>query len=318
MQEPKAIGGYFEWESPQPIYSHYHSTAIKLNTARNAFEYILRAKGYGKVFLPYYTCDVMLEPIDKLGLEVEFYHIDARLEPIFDKPLASDQVLVYTNYFGVKDQAVERLASRIKNIVVDNSQAFFSKPVPRVDTIYSARKFFGLPDGAYLYTDTLLEQDFEQDVSFGRVSHLLKRLELGAQAGYSDFCANDSSLVGQPIKRLSILSDQLLKGIDYQKAAAQREKNFLYLHQVLSGVNRLHFEGAVPAMVYPYWSARGGVRDILIEDKIFVARYWPNVAHWCAGQHCVESDLVDNLIPLPIDHRYDNEDMRRIIKILQR
>ena len=50
---------------------HQHKDAIRLNTARNSFEYVLRARQYTKVYIPYYTCEVMLEPINKLGIEVD-------------------------------------------------------------------------------------------------------------------------------------------------------------------------------------------------------------------------------------------------------
>lgn len=38
------IGGYFELELKKG--TDYHSKALKLNTGRNAFEYILKVKGY--------------------------------------------------------------------------------------------------------------------------------------------------------------------------------------------------------------------------------------------------------------------------------
>ncbi|MBQ2357959.1 MAG: hypothetical protein II395_04360, partial [Ruminococcus sp.] len=38
-------------------------------------------------------------------------------------------------------------------------------------------------------------------------------------------------------------------------------------------------ENAVP-MVYPYLAPIEGLREKLIENKVFVARYWPNVLDW--------------------------------------
>ena len=67
----QAIGGYFSLETSAG--EHYHKDAIRLNTARNCFEYVLRARGYSKVYIPYYTCEVMLEPIRKLGVDYDFY-----------------------------------------------------------------------------------------------------------------------------------------------------------------------------------------------------------------------------------------------------
>jgi hypothetical protein len=71
------IGGYFGLEIPQG--EEYHKHAIKLNTGRNCLEYILKARGYKKVYLPYYTCEVVLEPFKKLGVDYEFYHIGVDL-----------------------------------------------------------------------------------------------------------------------------------------------------------------------------------------------------------------------------------------------
>ena len=76
------IGGYFELELPN--FSEYHRNAIRLNTGRNALEYILRVREYKRIFIPYFTCDVLLQPIRKLGLQFEFYRIDDNLEAMFN------------------------------------------------------------------------------------------------------------------------------------------------------------------------------------------------------------------------------------------
>lgn len=147
-----AIGGYFELELNNG--QEYHQNAISLNTGRNSFEYILRAKQYKKVYLPYYTCDVMVEPIQKIKIDVEFYFIDEFFQPKFDfSRIRDDEVFVYNNYFGICDEQVNKVAAECKNLIIDNSQAFYSLPLPGVDTFYSPRKFFGIPDGAYLYTE---------------------------------------------------------------------------------------------------------------------------------------------------------------------
>ena len=68
--------------------------------------------------------------------------------------------------------------------------------------------------------------------------------------------------------------------------------------------------GAVDVpMVYPYYVKNGAeLRNRLIENKIFVARYWPNVSEW-ARMDSIEYSLTLNLLPLPVDQRYGNEEM---------
>ena len=124
----KAIGGYFELELPKG--EHYHKKAIRLNTARNCFEYVLRARGYAKVYIPYYTCEVMLEPIIKLGLDYEFYHINDQLELQNLPKLSENEAILYTNYFGLKQNCVKRLAAEYGiQLIVDNAQAFYAEPL---------------------------------------------------------------------------------------------------------------------------------------------------------------------------------------------
>lgn len=45
----KEIGGYFELELP--LSQEYHNNAIKLNSGRNAFKYILKSQNITKVYI---------------------------------------------------------------------------------------------------------------------------------------------------------------------------------------------------------------------------------------------------------------------------
>lgn len=313
----KAIGGYFSLETR--VGEHYHKDVIQLNTARNCFEYVLRARGYSKVYIPYYTCKVMLEPIQKLGLDYEFYHINEQLEPKCLPRLSENEAFLYTNYFGLKQGCVRRLASELgSRLIVDNAQAFYAEPLEGIDTFYSARKFFGLSDGAYLYTDKPLHQVFEQDCSFDRMSHLLKRVDLGAEAGYQDFKKNDDALIGQDIKWMSKLTEALLSGIDYESAKKIRIENYNILTVALGATNQFHFEleAADVPMVYPYLTKDKTLKKRLITEKIFVATYWPNVFEWCKPDE-LEYELADRVAYIPIDHRYVKSDMFRMIEIIK-
>lgn len=314
----RAIGGYFELELGVGV--EYHKEALRLNTGRNAFEYILRAKAYKRVYIPYYTCDVLLEPMRKLSIDYRFYHIDADFRPIFNYDIVNrDEVFLYTNYYGVCRHIVEDVRMQCENLIIDNSQAFYDKSLAGVDTFYSARKFFGTPDGAYLYTDKILNNDIERDTSYQRMEHLLKRIDLGAEQGYADFKQNDDSLINNPIRTMSELTRRLLSNIDYEGIKERRRNNFIYLHAQLSGLNRLNLnlsEQMVP-MVYPLWIDSGSsIKQKLLSNRIFVATYWPNVLKWCdSGQ--LECELVKNLLPLPIDQRLSQSELERIIKFIK-
>lgn len=317
----KAIGGYFSLEISKVQNGYIHTQGVHLNSGRNALEYILKSIPIvQRLYIPYYTCDVVLEPINKLGIPYGYYRIDGHLELADEIKLDKDEYLLVTNYFGIKDAYIKKLAKQYgKQLIVDNAQALYAEPLEGIKTIYSPRKFVGIPDGGIAYIDNGLDiADMEQDVSYNRCSHLLKRLDLGAEAGYNDFRANSRQLVNQPIRRMSNLSWNLLQGIDFEEVMKRRRKNFMQLHQALSSINRLHIpetETFACPMVYPLYISDMTLKKRLIENKIFVATYWPNVLEWCR-EGMLEHELANKVIAIPIDQRYENEDMDRIINII--
>lgn len=300
----EAIGGYPELELRKG--EHYHKDALRLNTARNCFEYVLRARGYTKVYIPYYTCEVMLEPLNKCNVQYEFYHINENLEPIESYILQPSEAFLYTNYYGLKQRCVERLAKQYgRQLIVDNAQAFFAPHIEGIDTFYSARKFFGVADGAYLYTDAHLDIELEQDQSYARMAHLLKRADLDAETGYADFRKNDDSLSNNPIRLMSNLTEKILCSIDYESAEQLRRSNYMQLDEQLIIKNGIHLrldKDAVP-MVYPYLTDDATLRQRLIDNRIYVATYWANIDDQQQGYEAI---LKNNLIPIPINQRVED------------
>jgi hypothetical protein len=312
----KPIGGYFELELPQR--SEYHSTAIALNTGRNCMEYILRARGYRRVYLPCYSCEVLLEPFNKLGVDYTFYHINECLELEEEIQLSDGDAILYINYFGLKQSYVKKLEQQYgKRLIVDNTQAFYSMPADGIDTFYSCRKFFGVPDGAYLYCDQQLDMDMVQDQSWERMGYLLKRIDLSAEAAYADFRVQSAELCNNLIKTMSQLTHRIMASIDYCQVAQRRRDNYRVLDEGLNDKNRISLpfaDNAVP-MVYPFLTDDDGLRQRLIENKIFVAQYWPNVLDWCE-KGCTDHQLTKQLLPLPVDQRYNENDMHEILYLL--
>lgn len=317
------IGGFFELELS--LRTEYHNEALKLNTARNSLEYVLRANEYKKIFLPYYTCSSMLEVIYKLNIKFDFYNINQRFEPIFDfSNIKEDELFLYVNYFGICSNIVEKLID-IKNkknfnICIDNTQAFFIYPKGEEHTIYSARKFFGVPDGAYLYTNKFLDIDLDKEVGYDKMVHLIKRVDLNAQESYKDFKENSKRHSNQDIKEMSNISSRILNSIQYEDVIDKRNINFKYMNSNLSKYNKLKFDlnSLKGPMIYPLLVDNGvELRKFLISNKIYVAQYWNEVLDNVSNDS-VESDFTNNLVALPIDQRYSSKEIDFIVKLINK
>ena len=149
------------------------------------------------------------------------------------------------------------------------------------------------------------------------MSHLLKRIDLSAEQGYSDFCQNDKSLENQPIKIMSNLTKKILSSIDYVKIINRRKENFNCLHESLKSQNLLTIEiddDSVP-MVYPFRIHDKNLRQKLINERIYCATYWPNVLSWCNEDKNAYT-LTKEIIALPIDQRYSINEMKKILECI--
>lgn len=300
--------------------SFIHEKGVLLNLGRNAFRYILQSipEEIEKLYIPYYTCPVVWEHLFFIG-KVWFYRIDENLEIAEDIELEEHDYIVVNNYFGIKDMYIEQLSKKYGNhLIIDNAQAFFAPVIPDTYSFYSPRKFFGVPDGgvAYVANNVRPVRCNEQDDSSDRLQHLELRKEKGAEAGFGYYQSNESKLDELPPKWMSDYTHEVLCGIDYAIVKEKRRANYQILHEALGELNALQLPSMGSfgcPMVYPFvpMKSNTNLRKKLQEQRIFTATYWPNLAEM--NHDMPEERLAKTLIPLPIDQRYGEEDMKRII-----
>lgn len=315
MTKVKEIGGYFGLE--KLISSEYYPDLAAVNNARCALLYILKAKHYKKVYLPYFLCDSVRLVLEREKIPFEEYRIDRTFLPLLDISTKSDEVVYIVNYYGlICEEQLISLKNRYGNIVVDNAQAFFTRPTKGIDTLYSCRKFFGVPDGGYAYTDAEFQESIPVDVSMDRMKHILGRFEGNSASDYYDnFNNNDESFKEIELRHMSKLTHNILGAIDYQAAKRQREENFLFLSEALGERNSLEVNCPPGPYAYPFYIQNGmTIKKQLAKKKIYVATLWPNVIGTGLD---IETDFAENLLPLPCDQRYSRDDMQRVVNTVK-
>lgn len=316
----KAIGGYFELELPAGGPSPYPG-AFTFQSARAAFCALLRAGRPNRVWVPRYICDAMLAPLRFVGIAVEFYSLEEDFSVAADLHLQADEWLLYVNYFGLCSLQQQRLLQRFNpaQIVFDHAQAFFAQPLDCLATIYSPRKFFGLPDGGLMVTRLPGVEPADVDESaLQRATHLLKRLAGTPESGYADYQIAERSLENVEPKRMSVLTERLFTSIDHATVKEKRNENFRFLHQALSDVNTvsLDLERVDGPLCYPMLPATSVSHSDLAKQRIFVARYWPDVdARTRPGER--ERLFSERLLPLSCDQRYGQSDLLNVISAVK-
>lgn len=313
----KEYGGYIEFE----YYSgqEYHKNAIALSSGRNCLAHLIDKRKIKKIYLPFFLCDSVSKLCKKCGVEVEFYQIDKNFRPMFNRELAEQEYLYVVNFYGqLTKQELLELKKKYGRIIMDYAQAFFENPLDDTDTIYVPRKFFGVADGAYLMADCGVTDDYPQDISCEKMDFLLGRFERPASLYYEKYRANNESFDTEPIKLMSDLTRNLLRGIDYARVKEKREENFRYLHSRLQAINMLDLRVPVGPFMYPLLVKDGAeLRKKLQKMKIYIPTLWPNVLEECESDS-LEYFYAHDILPLPIDQRYGVEDMEYIAERIQK
>lgn len=309
----KEIGGYFSLECGSA--PSYYGNGVFLNSGRNALRYIIRLYGIRKIAVPYYTCPVVWQAVTSERCTIVPYDLDRNFFPLND--FDDDTYVVYNNYFGVFNENVRILSKRYKRLIVDNAQAFYSGVHERIG-FYSPRKFFGLPDGGIAMCSRSISLPLEYSTSYDSCLHLLKRHDTLASDAYTDFLANELKLEDVPVKQMSKLTKALMGNIDYERVRYKRRENFVFLHNELAKKNQLMIKltDEVVPLVYPLMSNNDALRQKLVDNKIYVAKYWSAIS----GCDCMKSEdaqeKANSLVPLPIDQRYNLDDMKRILEVI--
>lgn len=323
--EKQFIGGYLDWEFPIGINSFPHEEGVLVNSGHGALQLILQhINMVTKVWIPYYTCNIVLDTLKKLRIRYEFYHINYDLEVVELPRLRENEYLVYVNYFGIMDRYVDFLAEIYgAQLIIDNAQAFFACPHKDCYQIYSPRKFVGVPDGGVALSPVGLDISYLQSgKSYDICQHLLMRSEGLVLEGYDYFKNNEKTLGFESLKKMSTITQKILHSLDYESIISIRRHNYKYLDSHLHASNglkkllyRRNIEECECPMIYPYYTDDLHLRERLIRQHIFVAQYWPNVFEWCSIND-IEYSLCQHIIPLPIDQRYNKDDMNKIINMI--
>lgn len=262
---------------------------IKLNLARNCLKYICKAYGINKILLPYYTCPVVWNSLREESCEVKFYHIDKDFLPT--EKFKKNDFILYTNYFGINSKNCKKLAKKYPNIIIDNSQGFFSEPLG-LASFNSLRKFFNVQNGAYLFTSKQLEQVFEVDK--------IELQPVSMQEDYEKFLKNELFLDAQKqIKTISPKVEKMMNDIDFEAESIKRVRIFKQYEKVLKNFNNIQLDlniGDVP-YCYPFSPNSEIIKRKLWSKNLVLLQLWKNFP-----KSFIESEFLNDTIALPLDN----------------
>ncbi|MEQ8629278.1 hypothetical protein [Ekhidna sp.] len=313
----KAIGGFLEEEDlSYKSINESINEKLSFSNGRSALFSILKNTKPQKIYLPYYICDAILQPIKKLEIKYTFILLNEALEFEQLPNLKDDEFILGVNYYGLKTQYMKTLLSLFKTrLIIDNSQAFFA-PHINTWTFNSLRKFFGVPDGSLLSTPYPIKILRSGVINTPNTSHLELRREGQLEQAYKFYQVSEGEHSVNDFK-ISAYSSHVIRQLDFEYVKLKRINNYRFLDEALKTSNNLHLDlnTQVP-LYYPYWSKKRIHHQIFWDQMIFVPFLWEE----CLSRQedfDFEKKLCQELIPLPIDHRYGLEEMEMIVHTIE-
>lgn len=320
------MGGYFELDLP--ILEDIHPEAIGYQSARAAIRAVLECSKAEKIFIPAYICESIIQVCRDSGLKLVTYELNEVLYPKVDfEDKLNNALVLYVNYFGICQYNIKKLLRKIPKdkLIIDNSHALFAPHLGELATIYSPRKFVGLPDGGLLKASQSLKispPEVEDIGSLNRMNYLFTRLAYSAKEGYEGFNNARLSLENSRPLKMSRLTTRLMQSISWSKTAERRKKNYALMAKELDSINsfpQLKSDNEVP-LCYPLMLSGYDVTNIklaLSQANIFTPTYWLDAVIRIKA-NSIEYKLIKNTLFLPIDQRLDAADIKLICKQVTR
>jgi len=309
------IGSFLDLQLPKGMEYRNEKNIARLNSGRTAIYHALRLTGCDTIWLPYYQCDTVREFLSRKNKKIKYYHIDSDFNPI-DLIPQSDEAVLLVNYYGIMSfERMKSLSNNYSNVIIDNSQGFFLQPIEDCFNVYSARKFVGVPDGAYVVGENAdkFTEEYEQGYSSDTALFLLQRVEYGCEGKtYQSRSVNEHRIDTEDIMLMSPLTRKILDGTDYDFIREKRRENFAYAQEIFGGINKInplkyYDESSVP-MVYPLVVEDDGLLNRLLDNKHFQGHWWSYLLDEM-DEDTFEYQISRYVIPITIDQRYGKEEL---------
>jgi hypothetical protein len=303
------IGSFIELDLRKGLEYFQGDDIARLNSGRAGIYHALKVLNCKSIYLPYYQCDTVREFLLKKNINLKYYSIDSDFNPI-NLIVEETAAVLFVNYYGImsKERMVS-LASKYKNVIIDNSQAFFAEPIENCLNVYSPRKFFGVPDGCYVIGKNaeLYMEEYDQDYSSETAIFLLERIERGCESSYKSRMKNEMRVDNADILKMSPLTKAILDGIDYKQIQKKRRENFEIAEGIFKDLNKInatvYYESDCIPMVYPLVVESDGLLFEMQKNKIFQGHWWSYLLQEVSSK-TFEYYLSRYIIPITIDQRY--------------
>lgn len=293
--------------------------------------------------LPSFTCNTVFEPFLEAGYEIYYYPVDYNLvttsETILKTVVEKDaSVVLFHRYFGFEtlDDQVDKLCNTLRQLgkysIEDCTQCLYSD-IDRADsdfTVGSIRKWTGVPDGGFAVCRNgyFLNKPHKPDVRLENAKieasyakyhflyeHVGDKADILEMYRFAEDILNQQSDI-YAISKTSMIVQSNLDVLDLQ---IKRKSNYKQLSALLEGpitqILKIKKGNEVPLYFPILVEDRASLQRHLVQNAIYAPVVWPKDEY--QPQQCNGAEnAYKHLLCIPIDQRYNADDMNRIVDVI--
>lgn len=296
------------------------------------------------ILLPSYLCPTIIQNLERHHAGYRFYMVNLDLSINLDDlkaKIAQNKVkgVFFIDYFGFYHQAdtlayLKSLKEKGIILIEDAAQMLWLEKKEFVGdfTFNSYRKFLPI-DASIVLSDQVETYDGKADAYYALMNE--GRLRITAYVKYGlgnveDFVrlfskADEVYGKSTEINGMMEISRQLLSKLDIDHIGQVRRRNYGYLFDRLCDVDHItplfdknRLGDQIPIGLPVLIKDRDRVRKALRTKAIFCPAHWPLLQEKWINEYQDSIALAENLMTLPIDVRYEFEDLDRLIGELLR
>jgi len=339
-------------DTPSQLFGFEGTDHVWMSTGRSATRLVLQTieernpKCKKVALLPPFTCHTVFEPFVASGYEIHTLpmnmdlSIDAENVVRYQARYNADVVLVH-RYYGFDtlpgfNQVVQSLQKKGVVVIEDCTQCIYSSfAISEADyVVASIRKWCGVPDGGFaICKEGKLsfkpDKTDEEMVEAKRIASELKYQFLfegkGDKPSFKAKYREGETLLDNQDDFYAIgeLSANIQAELNVEQLKKKRRENYKVLLEGilnLKGINVVF--STLPDDVVPLYfpilvDDREHIQDLLADNDIYAPVVWPKADN-CPAIDDVAEIIYKKILCIPIDQRYDVEDMQRIVSEINR
>jgi hypothetical protein len=344
----KLIGGEFDLDFVQNemqncAYELFQNTLGTLTiNGRSAFHIILKkikSIGVRNVHLPSFMCDSILKPIISLNLNYSFYPVGEEFTAHPD-PAKGDAVLLI-HYFGWLNNSLELHDSNAysdSTLIEDATHVYlnsnYSLKSNNHYTFLSLRKHSPTIMGGWCNLESNLDScgDNMEITAWKSItarlakalylSEPLQKINPNVEKFYLELLRECEKSIesNQALFTLPEIVKNMIKRINWEDLAEKRRNNWLVMDELIGAkferATGLLDECTVPLGYIIKVKSRDKIREKLAQKRIFAPIHWPLPDEVDPKRFPESKKLSDSLLTLPIDQRYNTDDIQYISETL--